>query len=268
MLVSDKVTVNTGEFSTYLSCTYIERSLCPKMFISVNGSLRFYIQSSLTHFFSQRKHFFIPHRALRMHLAGLQDLLHVSSLPHESFNLPKDPCSCASQFCLDPITQQFLSCPTCHYIFPYNPSDASDNLHNPAILHCIHQQTPQSGICDTPLWEQCEMGGERKIYVPCRKYLHQTLKFWLGHLLLWKGIKDYLDTFPCGPSEDLDAPIYDIWVSKVFCTLKDASGNSFLLPHGKEGQIVFSLSVDGFNPFYNKAAGHVASSTGIWLVSV
>ena len=110
------------------------------------------------------------------------------------------------------------------------------------------------------------MGGERKIYVPRKKYLHQTLKFWLGHLLSRKGIEDCLDTFPHGPSEDLDAPIYDIWLSKVFRTLKDASGNSFLSPHGEEGRLVFSLSVDGFNPFYNKAAGRVASSTGIWLV--
>lgn len=61
-------------------------------------------------------------------------------------------------------------------------------------------------------------------------------------------------------------PIDDIWRSKVFSDLKDSEGNPFLPGPAGEGRLVFSLSVDSFNPFHNKTAKQTVSSTGIWLV--
>ncbi|KAF8224093.1 hypothetical protein L208DRAFT_1425884 [Tricholoma matsutake] len=60
--------------------------------------------------------------------------------------------------------------------------------------------------------------------------------------------------------------IHDIWQSQVFHSLKDVYSNAFFPPPAGEGQIVFSLSLDGFNPYSNKIAGMHVKSTGIWLV--
>jgi hypothetical protein len=48
--------------------------------------------------------------------------------------------------------------------------------------------------------------------------------------------------------------------------LKDHSGNKFYPGPPDEGRLVFSLSVDSFDPLGNKTAKQSISSTGIWLV--
>jgi len=60
--------------------------------------------------------------------------------------------------------------------------------------------------------------------------------------------------------------IDDIWLSDVFLNLKDRSGQPFYPGPSTEGRLVFSLSVDSFDPFGNKTAKQSVSSTGIWLV--
>jgi Transposase family tnp2 len=211
--------------------------------------------------------FFTPRRALRVHLSGIRDLLRAGGASPETIaTIPRDPRVCASQFRLDPITRQFLSCPKCYCLYPYNPGDSPDDNLHPAPLHCTHQSTPTSSICNTLLWKKHDIGGGRVRSLPCRKYLHQDLPQWVGCLLARKKIEDILDGYPCGPPADPNSPINDIWLSKVFLDLRDTSGNPFFPPPVGEGRLVFSLAVDSFNPFHVKAAGKVASSTGIWLV--
>lgn len=60
--------------------------------------------------------------------------------------------------------------------------------------------------------------------------------------------------------------VKDIWSSAALLELKDQSGSPFLPAPPGEGRLVFGLSVDSFNPFYNKTAKQSVSSTGIWLV--
>jgi hypothetical protein len=111
-----------------------------------------------------------------------------------------------------------------------------------------------------------DIGVNRRRFVPHRKYLHQELKFWFGRLVSRGGLENLLDNYPHGPPMDLDAPIHDIWLSKVFVALRDVNQKPFFPPPGDEGRVVFCLAVDGFNPFHVKASGISASSTGIWLV--
>ena len=210
--------------------------------------------------------YFTPQRALRTHLAGLCDILQLTHTPSTIINsLPKDPRSSSSWFNLDPVTRQYISCTTCHCLYPYNPNSNHDTSSN-----CANKNTPASDLCDTELWKSVDLGlyGQCR-YVPKQKYLHQDLKSWVGRMLSRKGIEDMLKSRQYDGSSqamDPDAPIDDIWSSKVFCDLKDASGNPFMMPPLDEGRLVFSLSMDGFNPFHNKAAGQSATATGIWLV--
>lgn len=164
------------------------------------------------------------------------------------------------------VVQQFLSCPKCHCLYPYNPRDSPDSSIWPAILHCNYQKTPQRLQCNALLWKLWDIGDKWQKYVPCSKYLHQDLKFWLGHLLLWEQIESHLDQVLQSLQWDWDTDIHDIWQSQVFHSLKDVYSNAFFPPPAGEGQIVFSLSLDGFNPYSNKIAGMHVKSTGIWLV--
>lgn len=67
----------------------------------------------------------------------------------------------------------------------------------------------------------------------------------------------------------VDSPVgfvNDIWESSIFVNLKDSFGQPFHPGPGTEARLVFSISMDSFNPFGNKTAKQKVSSTGIWLV--
>jgi len=125
---------------------------------------------------------------------------------------------------------------------------------------------PESVPCNTPLWKERDLVGGLVRFVPSRKYLQQDLKYWLGRLLLRKVIEDLIDHRWSASPVDPDTPIPDIWYSKVFSDMRDASGRPFLPGLEEEGRLVFSLSVDSFNLFHIKTAKQKASSMSIWLV--
>lgn len=205
--------------------------------------------------------FFVPRRALRVQLAGLRDLLRASGTPTAIIEaVPKDPRAAAAHFRIDGITRQYLSCPVCYCLYPYDGPD------HPTVTHCTYKKTPESSPCTTTLWKTYDIGRSPTRLVPCRKYLHQDLKYWLGRLLSRVQMENIIDDYPLGLLADHGGPVHDIWQSKVFSRLRDASGQPFFPGPTAEGRVVFSLSVDGFNPFHMKTAKQTASSTCIWLV--
>lgn len=211
--------------------------------------------------------FFMPRRALRVQLAGIRDILRRSGAPLETIQqIPKYPSSCSTSFRLEPVTRQFLSCPACFCLYPYNPGDDPNSTEHPAIGCCSFKQTPTSSPCSEPLWSRRNIGGDRTRSVPRRKHLHQDLKSWLGRLLSRQGMEEILEKRPSSRSANPDIPIDDIWLSEVFLNLKDIFGQPFYPGPGQELRLVFGLSVDGFNPFHMKTAKQTASSTGVWLV--
>ncbi|TFK68610.1 hypothetical protein BDN72DRAFT_746325, partial [Pluteus cervinus] len=98
--------------------------------------------------------------------------------------------------------------------------------------------------------------------VPISQYYHQDLKSWIGKLLSRPQIEILLSR-QTPPISDV---VSDIWQSTVFADLLDSDGNPFLPGPSHEGRLIFGLSVDGFNPFWNKTAKQSVSSTCIWLV--
>ncbi|KJA13952.1 hypothetical protein HYPSUDRAFT_150978, partial [Hypholoma sublateritium FD-334 SS-4] len=98
---------------------------------------------------------------------------------------------------------------------------------------------------------------------PVKLYFHHDLRSWLGRLFSRPGIEDMVD------SRRVDSPlgfVDDIWQSSIFVSLKDSSGQPFYPGPGIEARLMFSISMDSFNPFGNKTAKQKVSSTGIWLV--
>ena len=208
-----------------------------------------------------------PRRALRPLLAGIQDTLKLAGTsPDIVQQIPKDPRSASSGFRLDGVTRSFISCPSCHSLYPYNPGDNPSNPVHPSISHCTFTKTPSSAACGAALWMNHRLGPESTILKPCRRYLHQDLKSWVGRLLSRKGIEDTFESAPRGPVTDPDAPVNDIWLSRVFQNLKDPAGQPFLPGTPGEGRLVFSFATDAFHPLGSKTAKQTISSTGIWLV--
>jgi hypothetical protein len=207
----------------------------------------------------------MPRAALRVHLGGIRDLLCQQGASISS--IPKDPRSCQFHFQLDPIVRPFLCCPQCHCLYPYVPGDDPESQNNPALVHCTYQQTITSAVCNTNLWKHRQIRGDEFVSEPIKKYLHQDLKHWLGRLLSRKGIEEHLGSRPyLEAGQPRSSAIDDIWLSDAFLDLKDASGKPFYPGPSTEGRLVFSLSVDGFDPFGNKTAKQSVSSTGVWLV--
>ena len=170
--------------------------------------------------------------------------------------LPNHPSSIPTQFRLDPIVRTYLSCPTCHCLYPFNPGGVLNNR-----FHCNYQKTPESSPCNASLWK--EYSRSRHKLVPRRKYLHQELKYWLGRLLSREGIEDMLDRCQYATRQGSGEPVPDIWFSEVFRELQDAGGRPFFPGVQGEGRLIFSLSIDSFNPFHMKTAKQTASSTAI-----
>lgn len=188
----------------------------------------------------------------------MKDTLRLSGAPLNTLNsLPRDPRTTDKGFDLDPIVRQYISCTNCHRLYPYNPGDGPDS-----VDVCTYARTPESPLCGTALWQSGLVGSRPR---PVRKYFHQELKAWVGRLLSRPGIEDILDQYPqTGPSSA--GVVDDIWQSRVFADLKDHNGAPFFPGPQGEGRLIFSMSVDGFNPFYNKTAKQTVSSTAIWLV--
>lgn len=210
--------------------------------------------------------FFTPRRGLRVFLSGVKSILRSAGMPDSVVQtVPADPRIAAPRLNLNPRICEFVSCPSCHCLYPWASGDdpGSDGA---APLRCAHRRTPQSRACDTELWSTQRINSTDTRYVPVRKYTHQSLKAWVGRILSQKGMEAIIDSAYADMPAPVPPTIDDIWRSKVFADLKDLEGNAFLSGLAKEGRLVFSLSVDSFNPFHNKTAKQSVSSTGIWLV--
>lgn len=245
--------------------------------------------------------FYLPRRASRVLLAGFKVILQ-NSLVGEAIiqTIPKDPATVLDSYDLDPRTQTYISCPACHALYPYSNVDmytgpmpgrttqqdlhlgthtVSDlsaitdpNIHSnvqmehdnsgSAIPVCTHKSTPYSEPCGVPLWMKRRVGNTM-MAVPIQKYLHQDMKQWMGWLLARPGVEDILDS---ADKPDAKEPYFDIWDTPAFRTFLDTNGIRFSSQRQGEGRYIFSLAVDGFNPFHMKEAKQQATSTGIYMV--
>ncbi|KAK0489826.1 hypothetical protein EDD18DRAFT_1081020 [Armillaria luteobubalina] len=112
---------------------------------------------------------------------------HSSSLSHE---IPIDPQTLLQDFHLDPITATYICCKSCYALYRYDMAQKVD----PGIeipLFFTNKPTSTSPLCKHPLWKETQFGATRRD-VPCLKYVHRSLKDWLGRILACPGIEDIL----------------------------------------------------------------------------
>ena len=105
--------------------------------------------------------------------------------------IPSDPRTIIGHFDLNPRTISYLQCPACYALYDYTATDTGPSV-PPDIERCTFRSTSTSKPCDVPLWTERRVGG-RVIRIPRRKYVHQSLKEWMGRLLARPGVEDILD---------------------------------------------------------------------------
>ncbi|KAF9643985.1 hypothetical protein BDM02DRAFT_3191016 [Thelephora ganbajun] len=177
----------------------------------------------------------------------------------DSDKLPDDPRTVVNRFDLDPHCSSFLQCPACYALYPYTGTIMSTP---PEIKRCIHKQTPTSAPCDVPLWDERQLGG-RTTRTPRWKYVHQSLKEWVGRLLTCPGVKELLRE-PCDKPKTLI--MEDIWDAPVLRNFRDVDGEPFFRGRCSELRLAFSLNADRFHPLHMLEAKQTLSCTTIYMV--
>ena len=204
--------------------------------------------------------FHLSRRATMVMLVGMRCMLSSQGANRELVDqLPSDPRTVLNRLNLDPRCSSFLQCPTCYALYPYSGTitSAMDE-----IERCSYKPTPSSPPCNVPLWEKRRSGG-RTFFAPCRKYVHQSLKEWVGRLLMRPGVAEQFRE-PCNRSAT--TVMRDIWDAPVFRNFRDVDGQSFFRGRGNEIRLAFSLNADGFNPFHMIEAKQSVSCTAIYMV--
>jgi hypothetical protein len=157
---------------------------------------------------------------------------------------------------LHPHTQSYICCPECYKLYP-NSQDCPDI--------CTSQPTTDSKACDTPLYSLRVIRGAKKRY-PTRKFLYHDMKAWLANMLSRPDIEAHADRNVFLNSGDAPEEVRDIWDGKVLREFKGPDGKLFVQPSSQDGRYVFSLCMDGFNPFIMKEAGKKVSVGAIYMV--
>ena len=204
--------------------------------------------------------FHLSRRATMVMLAGMRCMLSSQGASRDIIDrVPKDPRTVLNRFNLDPRCSSLLQCPACYALYPYNGTMASATGE---IDRCSYKPTPTSSPCNVPLWEERRSGGSIFL-APRRKYVHQSLKEWVGRLLMRPGVEEMFRE-PC--NRPATTVMEDIWDAPVLRNFKGDDGNSFFRGRGNEIRLAFSLNADGFNPFHMLEAKQSVSCTAIYMI--
>ena len=203
-----------------------------------------------------------PRRATTVLIAGIRSILQASRIPKHIVDLlPRDPRTIVDRFDLDPRVTSYLQCPSCYALYTYTGTGAT-HLSPDIIQHCTHRPTPESSPCGVPLWTDRRVG-DRTLTVPRRKYLHQSLKEWMGRVLARPGVEDMFEkSYRPQPAARME----DIWDSPLLRNLRDSDKTPFFAKHGDELRIAFSLGADGFHPLGSLEAKQTMSATALYMV--
>ena len=204
--------------------------------------------------------FHLSRRATSLLLVGMRCMLLANGPSGDSDKLPDDPRTVLNRLDLDPHCSSYLQCPVCYALYPYNGVITPTP---PEFERCTHKPTPTSPPCDVPLWEERRLGA-KTVRAPRRKYIHQSLKEWVGRLLTRPGVEQMLRE-PCDKPET-PGIMEDIWDAPVLRNLKDVDKKPFFRDRPGELRLAFSLNADGFQPLHMLEAKQTLSCTAVYMV--
>ncbi|SJL11833.1 uncharacterized protein ARMOST_15244 [Armillaria ostoyae] len=206
----------------------------------------------------------VSRRVIRLILIAfrLSQKVHNSS-PSVAQETPINPHSFLKDFHLDPVTATYICCQSCYALYQYDAArKAKPGAEIP--LFCTNKPTPTSPVCKHPLWKEIQIGTTRRD-VPRLKYVHRSLKDWLGRILARPGMENVLDRCTQSLQKENMEDIHD---SPAWHLFLGPDGQPFITT-GKlkgEGRYIFSFGMDSFNLFQAKQAKQSVSSMAIYLI--
>jgi hypothetical protein len=167
-------------------------------------------------------------------------------------SFPRDIRTVRKVFDLEAETMVFASCPRCCAL--HKPLPRGSLLEYPA--RCQHQRYRTSDQCGEKLVKHKRHNNE-SIRTPIRPFTIQTFASFLARLLSRPGMEELLDR---GTIFHESHEMWDIKDGRAITDILGPDGKPFMdgLKRG-ELRLAWSLSVDWFNPYHNKAAGKAAS---------
>ena len=225
----------------------------------------------------------LPHHGMAVLLAGMWSILmSQASLLSLAKEVPKDPWQLLTLYNLDPVTNYYVCCPSCSFLYPYSvgttkkrkasalssefPNCVQDvnedvPLVSSTATHCTHRRPHSDAACSEPLFETHRITGN--IYMTLWfKYETQDLRERFRWLLLRPAIdKEVFKAF-WRPHKDR---MEDMWDGRHLCQVLLKKGKWFLPGPEDETCLAFLFSMDSFNPYHMKEAKQTVSSMAIWL---
>ncbi|KAJ2912102.1 hypothetical protein MD484_g8307, partial [Candolleomyces efflorescens] len=158
---------------------------------------------------------------------------------------------------VEPRSHAYIVCPRCSQIYWVDPKDPLAD----APTQCAAKQFGSQ--CQTPLFKTRNIK-DGTVKAPRRQYHHQPLKEYIARLYSRPDLQEYLDQDPT-EKHATAGEAWDIWDSPGLREFKGKDGRTFVKARG-EGRLVFSLNMDGFNPYGNREAGKTVSVGAIYMV--
>lgn len=171
-----------------------------------------------------------------------------------SWSLPKDVRTLLKRADLQPETQAYVCCPKCFATYRFDPISPS------YPLRCTNREAQRSDACNR-LLRKVDSSSSK----PVRLFILNDLHAWIAQLYCRPGFEEFLDRDPPPDTPDTDE-VHDIWEAPIVREFLGPDGKLFMDRPGNESRLMFSLNMDGFNPFFNKEAGKKVSTCAIYLV--
>jgi Transposase family tnp2 len=219
--------------------------------------------------------FHVPRRGAAVLLAGMKGILKTqASLCSLANAVPMDPRRLLTIYNLDPVTRSYVCCPSCHFLYDYSLTETRKRKapvcrsidDAPLVVSvptcCTHRRVRTGPICGEPLFHTVIANG-KEYSVPLYKYEVQDLKQWVGRLLSRPTIEEHVFNAFRRPRKEY---MEDMWDAGHLCKILLKKGERFLPGPADEMRLVFSFSMDSFNPYHMKEAKQTVSSTAIWLI--
>ncbi|KAJ2936879.1 hypothetical protein H1R20_g214, partial [Candolleomyces eurysporus] len=158
---------------------------------------------------------------------------------------------------VEPRSHAYIVCPRCSKIYWVDPKAPPAD----APTRCAAKQFGSQ--CQTPLFKTQNIK-DGTAEAPRRQYHHQPLKEYISRLYSRPDLQEYLDRDPTEQNATA-GETWDIWDSPGLREFKGKDGKTFVKVKG-EGRLIFSLNMDGFNPYGNREAGKTVSVGAIYMV--
>jgi hypothetical protein len=167
-------------------------------------------------------------------------------------DFPIDIRTVRKAFDFEPTITIYAACPTCS--FTHKPTYTKSGV-SIYPSRCQYMRYKGGKTCGVKLTKRRVQNGY-SVRSPIRPYAYQSFQSFVADLLSRPGVEDMIDRAWKGSGKE---EMWDIWDASLVRELPGPDRKPFFDGPDGEARLVWSLSIDWFNPYLNKAAGKSAS---------